>query len=146
MLMINVLVRRQWVETEKLTYPIIQLPLRMIDDPGGLFRNKLLWAGFAIAGGLDLLNELHHIYPAIPAIHLKLHDLRQYLTEQPMEQRGLVPHFVLSFCDRFGILYSARSALFLLVLSSFLEGTTSHHLCVWFIDARWRLRRLSVND
>ena len=91
MLMINVLVRRQWVETEKLTYPIIQLPLRMIDDPGGLFRNKLLWAGFAIAGGLDLLNELHHIYPAIPAIHLKLHDLRQYLTEQPWSSVGWFP-------------------------------------------------------
>ena len=91
MLLINVLVRRQWVEGEKLTYPIIQLPLRMIAEPHQLFRSRLLWAGFAIAAGLDLLNQLHHVYPAIPGIHLKLNNIGRYLTERPWSAVGWLP-------------------------------------------------------
>ena len=89
--MINVLMRRQWVESEKLTYPIIQLPLRMIDYPAGLYSNKLLWVGIAIAGGLDILNELHHIFPAIPGINLKLHNLNRYFTVHPWNGVGWFP-------------------------------------------------------
>jgi hypothetical protein len=91
MLMINVLVRRQWVEGEKLTYPIIQLPLRMINEPSSLFRSRLLWVGFAIAAGLDMLNQFHHMYPSVPYIHLKLHDLQRYFTERPLSGIGWFP-------------------------------------------------------
>lgn len=91
MLMINVLVRRQWVEGEKLTYPIIRLPLQMINEPSRLFRNRLFWIGFAIAAGLDLLNQLNHMYPRVPYIHLKLHGLEQYFTERPWSSVGWFP-------------------------------------------------------
>ena len=91
MLMINVLVRRQWVEGEKLTYPIIQLPLRMINEPSYLFRNRLLWAGFSIVALLNVLNQLHYMYPKIPYIHLKLHDLSQYFAERPWSGIGWFP-------------------------------------------------------
>jgi len=32
MLSINLLVRKQWIEHEKLSYPLIQLPLAMTDS------------------------------------------------------------------------------------------------------------------
>lgn len=91
MLMINVVVRRQWTEGEKLTYPIIQLPLNMIQDPMPMFRNKLFWAGFAISAGLDIMNELHYIYPSVPGINLKLYDLQKYFTERPWNGVGWFP-------------------------------------------------------
>jgi hypothetical protein len=91
MLMINVVVRRQWTEGEKLTYPIIQLPLNMIQDPMPMFRNKLFWAGFAISAGLDIMNELHYIYPGVPGINLKLYDLQKYFTERPWNGVGWFP-------------------------------------------------------
>ena len=45
---------------EKLSYPIIQLPLEMMRhrDPKGLFGNQALTIGFALAVGIDLLNGL----------------------------------------------------------------------------------------
>lgn len=91
MLMINVLVRRQWVEDEKLTYPIIRLPLRMINEPSALFRNKIFWIGFAIVAGLDILNQMHHMYPGVPYIHLKMHNLQRYFAERPWNGIGWFP-------------------------------------------------------
>ena len=91
MLMINILVRRQWVEVEKLTYPIIQLPLRMINEPLSLFRNKLFWVGFAIAAGLDILNQLHFMFPNIPGVNLKMYDLQRYFTDRPWSGIGWFP-------------------------------------------------------
>ena len=57
-LCINVLMRKQWTENEKLTYPIIQLPLMITERGGasGLFRERLLWAGFAAGASMDLWN------------------------------------------------------------------------------------------
>ena len=51
MLCINVILRRQWTENEKLTYPIIQLPLEMTKEGSGksFFRNRFLLIGFALA-------------------------------------------------------------------------------------------------
>lgn len=91
MLMINVVIRRQWTEDEKLTYPIIQLPLNMIQDPISMFRNRLLWFGFAISAGLDIMNEFHYIYPSVPGINLKLYDLQRYFTERPWNGVGWFP-------------------------------------------------------
>jgi hypothetical protein len=91
MLMINILVRKQWVEVEKLTYPIIQLPLRMINEPLSLFRNKLFWTGFAIAAGLDILNQLHFMFPNIPGVYLKMYDLQRYFTDRPWNGIGWFP-------------------------------------------------------
>jgi len=90
-LLVNIIVRKQWVKQEKLTYPIIQLPLKMINEPSSLLKNKLLWCGFAIAAGLDLLNELHYIYPTVPYIHLKLHNIGRYFTDKPWNAIGWLP-------------------------------------------------------
>ncbi|MBC8233402.1 hypothetical protein H8E77_27960 [bacterium] len=91
MLCINMLVRKPWVEQEKLTYPIIQLPMEMIDNSRQFLRNKLLWVGFGIAAGLDLWNELHHVYPNVPGIHLKLNNIGRYFTEKPWNAIGWLP-------------------------------------------------------
>jgi hypothetical protein len=91
MMSINLIVRRQWVEKDKLTYPIIQLPLEMINRPEVLLRNKVMWAGFAIAAGLDLFNEMHFIIPSFPSIHLKLHNIGRYFTEKPWNAIGWLP-------------------------------------------------------
>ena len=43
---------------ERLAYPIVQLPLEMTRPDGRLFRSKMMWLGFAIAGGINLINGL----------------------------------------------------------------------------------------
>jgi hypothetical protein len=91
MLGMNLLVRKQWVEQEKLTYPIIQLPLELIERPGGLFGGRLFWVGFSLAAGLDILNQLHVSFPSVPGIHLKLTNIGVYFREKPWNYVGWLP-------------------------------------------------------
>ena len=89
MLCINVIIRRQWTEHEKLSYPIIRLPLEMTRDYGRvLFQNRLLWIGFAISGFISLVNGLHFIYPLVPEIHVRHYDLSQFFVEKPWNAMG----------------------------------------------------------
>ena len=81
-LCVNTILRRQWSEHEKLTYPIAQLPLEMTNPSSGFFRNKRMWIGLGIAAGISLLNGLSFLYPEIPSLPIK----RRYyiITEGPL--------------------------------------------------------------
>ncbi len=72
---ISVLVRRQWTEHERLGYPIIQIPMAITENGGAapIWRNRIMWIGFALAAALDILNGLHVLYPSIPQIIVR-HD------------------------------------------------------------------------
>ena len=75
MVCLMVIVRRQWMERERLVYPLAQLPLEMAHQEHGrrlnpFFRNRLMWVGFGIAFGISSLKGLHFYNPAIP--HLEL--------------------------------------------------------------------------
>ncbi|MHB1002176.1 MAG: DUF6785 family protein, partial [Armatimonadota bacterium] len=77
MLSIALLMRRHWVEHERLTYPIVQIPL-LITESGGmndLFKNRLFWIAFCIAAGIDLLNGLAQFFPNLPSLHVKMNDI-----------------------------------------------------------------------
>jgi hypothetical protein len=82
MLCINVLIRKQWIERERLTYPIIRLPYEMAGE-ARFFQNRVIWMGFAIAAGINLLNGLAYLYPQIPMIPVKQHGIYRYFTERP---------------------------------------------------------------
>ena len=90
MLCINVIMRKRWIEQEKLSYPIVQLPLEMTREGPSFFRNKILWLGLSLAAGLDIFNGLHSIFPGVPEIHV---TLRYYsiFTEEPWNAIGSVP-------------------------------------------------------
>jgi hypothetical protein len=80
------LLRRQWVDNEKLSFPLVQLPLEMAGagDPreGHFLRNRLTWLGFAIPAAVFLFKGLHAFYPAVPDIPLEL-NLNDFLTTPP---------------------------------------------------------------
>ena len=72
-----VILRKQWVEHEKLVFPLVQLPMEMIRDadrPGYLlppfFRNGIMWAGFAIPFAIGVVNGLHSYWEFVPKIEL----------------------------------------------------------------------------
>jgi hypothetical protein len=88
MLCINTLLRIQWTERERLTYPIIQLPLEMTDAKSGFFRNKLMWFGFGVAAVISIVNLLNSIYPAVPYVPVKRQNIHQYFTGRPWNAMG----------------------------------------------------------
>ena len=71
MICIMVIVRRQWMERERLAYPLAQLLREMAHRENGsflnaFFRNRLMWLGFGIVFGVSSLKGLHFYNPAIP--------------------------------------------------------------------------------
>ncbi len=80
MLCLNVLLRKQWQEHERLTYPIAQLPYeitRAATNAGNLstashlfFNRRMMVVGICIAAVLNLVYSLHQIDPAFPTIPL----------------------------------------------------------------------------
>ena len=100
MLCINAILRKQWTENERLTYPIVQLPLQITSEqafqPKGLFSNRLLWFGFLLAGAIDTINSLNFYYPSIPTILTpgfgeSMIDLHPYFPNKPWTALGWTP-------------------------------------------------------
>jgi len=64
--------RRQWVDNEKLTFPLVNLTLEMAGATRmageSFFRSRLTWIGFAIPTVMFMLDGLHGLYPSVPEI------------------------------------------------------------------------------
>ena len=74
---ISAILHRQWSVHERLTYPMMELPQRMIEDgegPGGpisaFFKSKAMWVGFALPVLLLSLNGLNFFHPQVPEFAL----------------------------------------------------------------------------
>jgi hypothetical protein len=98
MVCLSVIVRSQWSDRERLTFPIIQLPMALTEPGMPLLRNKLLWIGLLVAGSVDLINGLHYLYPALPYLSVApvmdsydKNDLTKYLTDMPWKAVGWLP-------------------------------------------------------
>jgi len=89
---INSIQRLQWTEREKLSYPIVQLPIEMTEP--GFLRKNLLWFGFAVSGFIEIVNGLHFLYPAVPGIPIKGYNLGQIFTSKPWNAIGWLPIYL----------------------------------------------------
>jgi len=95
MICLMVIVRRQWMERERLIYPLVQTPLEMVkEDPrGGLFnpffKNSVMWAGFILPVIVSSINALHSYYNFIPGL--------QIVSSIPLFRRTVYLIFRLSF-------------------------------------------------
>jgi hypothetical protein len=68
------IVRRQWVQRERLSFPLVYLPLTLVatDGPQAWFRNRLFWGGMAVAAAVELINGFQYLYPSIPYLPVKV--------------------------------------------------------------------------
>jgi hypothetical protein len=89
-----VILRRQWLEYDRLTFPLTHPPLEMtegIDEPHTFFsfllRQRLIWLGALIPFAIHSINGLHFYFPSIPEIRLTF-PLNPYLTSFIFSQIG----------------------------------------------------------
>jgi len=88
MFCLSTILRKQWVEHERITFPLVQLPAEIMREPENksllprFFSNRLMWIAFAAAGMLHILNGLHFYFPIVPFIPTKF-SLNPFLTEKP---------------------------------------------------------------
>ena len=125
MLCLTAIVRKQWIEREKLSYPIIQLPLRLTLQPKNFLSNRVMWTGFLIAGGIDMVNGLHFLYPSIPGFGGQLYDLQPFFTTSPWNAIGWTPIPIFP--------YAIGLAFFMPLDLSF---------SCWFFYLFWKIQRI----
>ena len=90
-----VVLRKQWMEKERLIYPLVQVPLEMLQEDesssliGPFFRNPIMWVGFFIPFAIGSLNGLHKYHHFVPGVNLS--------TSIPVFRNTLFIEFTLSF-------------------------------------------------
>lgn len=87
---LTTLLRKRWVDDEKLVFPLLQLPVELCTYDKGteptrypwptLLRDPVMWLFFAIPFTIHALNGLHHYFPALPTINVHQVNLGQQLT------------------------------------------------------------------
>ena len=69
-----VILRRQWMEHERLAYPLMQVPASMIAQDEKVvppfFRSGLMWVGFVMAVVVGSTKGLHHYYSGVPVMSM----------------------------------------------------------------------------
>ena len=86
LLCINSILRKQWVEGEKLSYPIVQLPLAMATNQE-FFSSRLMWIGFLVSASIRIINGFHDLFPAVPEIPYG-YRIDQFFTDKPWNAIG----------------------------------------------------------
>ncbi|GIX06758.1 MAG: hypothetical protein KatS3mg115_1161 [Candidatus Poribacteria bacterium] len=103
MLCLNIVLRKQWIQYEKLNYPIAQMPIEVIGRPGNFYGNPLMWAGFGLAFLLEIAAGLHYLYPAFPFVPMK-YNLTPFFREKPWNAASTVAIYVYPFATGLGYL------------------------------------------
>lgn len=88
MLCINSIMRKQWMDRERLTFPIVQLPLEMTEPRTSFFKNGWMWLGFGIAAGLESMNSLNFLFPSVPYLQLRAYNIGTNFTAPPWNAIG----------------------------------------------------------
>ena len=86
MICLAVILRKQWVEREKFTFPLVQIPVEVVGTQGtspiGFFKNRIVILGAAIPFVLHLINGLHRYLPNVPSIPT-IFNVYEAFTEKP---------------------------------------------------------------
>ena len=76
MICIMVILRKQWVEKERLIFPLVHVPLEMVREQPGrslvkpFFKSPIMWLGFAIPVIISSMNGLHAYFHYLPSVNI----------------------------------------------------------------------------
>lgn len=88
----NTLLRRSWMDQERLLFPIARIPLEITREDVPFWHNKTFWAGIALPVVVESLNSLHFtFFPTLPFLHIKPDstlNIMQYFTDKPWNSLG----------------------------------------------------------
>jgi hypothetical protein len=122
---LTLIVRLPWTRYERLSYPILHLPMEVTDPGGALYRHRVFWIGFGLSGGLCLWNGLSLLFPIVPALPIKGTDLSQFFPNKPWSAMGWTPVAFYPFAIGMGFLLP-----------------TDMLFSTWFFCLMWRAQRI----
>jgi hypothetical protein len=82
--------QRHWIQAERLTFPLVRLPMQMTAEGAPLLRSRLFWTGLAIGGLFDLFGGLNYYYPNIPFLDLRAYRGVDVFTDPPWNATGRI--------------------------------------------------------
>ncbi|MCW5946076.1 MAG: hypothetical protein KIT74_03515 [Fimbriimonadales bacterium] len=107
LLCLNSIMRDAWLRKERLSYPIIQLPVAMIENSGRgpLWKSKAMWIAFGIMFAIDMLNGFAYLYPNLPSVPVKeAFNFNTVFTELPWRAMGSTPIAIYPFLAAMALL------------------------------------------
>ena len=96
-LCLTALLRKSWMEEERLSFPLLYLPLDITEGTEGsagetpFFRDPVMWVGFLLAVVFNVFNIVNSFNPAVPALGRR-YDIGALFTERPWS--ALQPLFI----------------------------------------------------
>jgi len=114
MISLAALVRKQWADRERLTFPLVQFPMEVLREDArgpsaGFFTNRLVWLGAGVVFCIHVINGLNRHFPALPSIPV-FWDLDSYLVDRPWNAMAPVYLGVYFSAVGFGYLLSLEVA------------------------------------
>jgi hypothetical protein len=95
MLCINSLMRDEWTNRERLAFPIIQVPMAIVQWGAGrsqVWKSRYFYIPFLLMFVIDNINGLHFLYPSIPLINVRfLGDVHEWFPNPPFDAIGWTP-------------------------------------------------------
>ncbi len=106
MLCINSLMRDQWTNRERLSFPTLQLPIAITQAGGAgpIWRSRWMWGAFAAMFAIDMLNGFSFLYPSIPSINVRfMGDVGAWFTSRPWSDIGWTPIAIFPYLSAIGL-------------------------------------------
>ena len=94
---LSILLYPQWADREKLTFPLVALPMEMTANPerpftaGGFWGNPVMWVGFIFAALIGAGKGLGYYYSQFAGFRLEYPSLHTYFPEEPWRSIGWSP-------------------------------------------------------
>jgi len=129
------LLRKRWIEQEKMGFPIVHLPMELAGERVPWLRSPVFWCAAAAPAFINLLGGLHTYWPAVPSLPTAMWDARldmgRYLAAygRPWNAAG----YMLYTC-----LYP-----FIIGLGLLLPGELC--LSLWFFFLFWRVEKIGAS-
>lgn len=92
-LFLVLLLWRQWVERERLSFPTVQVPLLVTQSQSPLWRSRAFWLGMVLTFGIGTWNTFSRNYPVLPLIDVRgeMLNLANTFTDRPWNAIGWMP-------------------------------------------------------
>ncbi|MFC1718258.1 DUF6785 family protein [Candidatus Poribacteria bacterium] len=124
-----VILRKQWVERERLSFALAQLPAEMAqsDLRVNLLSSKVMWLSAILPVGLHTLNGLHGYFPAVPRI-------------------PLYPGYSLRFAEKpWAVLNGIEFSIFFTIIGFAYLIPTEVSFSIWFFYLFYKVQGVALN-
>jgi hypothetical protein len=129
------LLRKRWIEQEKMGFPIVHLPIELANHRVSWLKSPVFWTAAAVPVVINFLGGLHTYYPAVPSIPTAMWDARLDMGR---------------FLVGFGRPWDAASYMLYTCLYPFIIGLgllLPGELCLslWFFFLFWRVEKIAAS-